>query len=180
MHDHHSHHRGPVALDRHDHPHDHEGHDTDHPLGHNRPKKTAQWQVPHLPDGAAGQSPPELQDLDLVEQSFVESFPQASDPSSFLRLAGVPFVGVDATGRRLHLLRVEIESLTDIGSVSPLMGGHGVRYDPLPARLVSQRPRLGFIYHDGTGIVSLRFAQARALADESAPSEFAIENGRTG
>jgi hypothetical protein len=84
---------------------------------------------------------------------------------------------VEATGRRLHLLRVEIEGLTDIGAVSPLVGGDGVRYDPLPARMVSQRRRLVFVYHDGRSVVRQRFAEARALRDESAPSQFEIDQG---
>ena len=81
-------------------------------------------------------------------------------------------------GRRAapHLLRVEIEGLTDVGAVSPLLGGAGVRYDPLPARMVSQRRRLAFVYHDGRRIVRLHFAEARALRDDSAPSQIAIDS----
>ena len=160
--------------DDHDHPADH-GHDHAHPHalpGHNR--KAAQWQVAHLP-GAEDLTPPAERDVDLVETSFVEGFERTSDPTSFLRLAGIPFVGVDGTGRRLHLLRVEIESLTDLGAVSPLLNGEGMRYDPLPARLVSQRRRLAFVYHDGRGVVRLDFAEARRLRDESAASRFAVE-----
>jgi hypothetical protein len=162
----------------HDHDHRHGRHDhghAHHPAGpgHNRPQEAVQWQVPHLPEGA-GPTPPVERDLDLVETSFVEGFDRAPDPTSFLRLAGIPFVGVDAAGRRLHLLRVEIESLTDIGAVAPLLGGEGMRYDPLPARLVSKRRRLAFAYHDGRGVVRLDFSQARALIDESAASQLTI------
>jgi hypothetical protein len=121
-------------------------------------------------------TPPAERDLDLVETSFVEGFGRAPDPTSFLRLASIPFVGVAADGRRLHLLRVEIEGLTDVGAVSPLLGGAGVRYDPLPARMVSQRRRLAFVYHDGRRIVRLHFAEARALRDDSAPSQIAIDS----
>ena len=166
--------------------HDHDHHPGDghghehlrlHPSagpGHNRPKGAAQWQVSHLPGGAAEPTPPVERDLDLVEASFVEGFDRSSDPTSFLRLAGIPFVGVSGAGRRLHLLRVEIESLTDIGAVAPLLGGEGVRYDPLPARMVSQRRRLAFVYHDGRRLKRLDFAEARRLIDESAGSQFAL------
>jgi hypothetical protein len=173
----------------HDHPHDHRHHHADHDHahhdrahrahgpdpgpGHNRPKAATQWQVLHQADNA-DPTPPAERDLDLVETSFVEGFGRASDPTSFLRLARIPFVGVDALGRRLHLLRVETEALTDIGSVSPLLGGEGMRYDPLPARMVSHRRRLAFVYHDGQGLMRLQFAEARALVDDSAPSQFAI------
>ncbi len=166
----------------HDHPHHHGGgheHPAPRPIGpgHNRPQATTQWQVPHLPEGSAPPIAPTNQDLDLVEDSFVENFARASDPTSFLRLAGIPFVGVDSKGSRLHLLRVELEHRTDVGAISPLLGGEGMRYDPLPARLVSQRRRLLFIYHDGQQQAALDFAEARALKDQSAASKFAIASG---
>lgn len=169
---------GSHPHDHHDHVHGH-SHDHDHPHahepgpGHNRPKPT-QWQVLHHGD-AADPTPPAERDLDLVETSFVEGFGRAPDPTSFLRLSSIPFVGIDGDGRRLHLLRVEIEGLTDIGAVSPLLGGAGMRYDPLPARMVSQRRRLAFVYHDGSKIERLHFSQARALRDESAQSQFAVD-----
>jgi hypothetical protein len=111
---------------------------------------------------AAG--PPAEPDLDLVETAFVESFARCSDATSFLRLAGIAFTGRDAAGTPLNLLRVEIEDLTDIGGVSPLLGGAGLRYDPLPERMVSRRRRLHFVYHDGIATRRLDFAAARALA----------------
>ena len=83
-------------------------------------------------------------------------------PTSFLRLAGIPFVGETATGTRLHLLRVETEDVIDVGAVMPLVGGAGVAYDPLPSRLTSRRRRLAFVYHDGTGPKHLGFGAARA------------------
>jgi hypothetical protein len=163
-----------------DHGHGHHGHTHDAPegiarAGHNRPRTGAQWQVLHDGESADGTPEPEARDLDLVEASFVEGFGRAPDPTSFLRLAGIPFVGVDAAGQRLHLLRVETESLVDIGAVAPLLGGEGVRYDPLPARLVSQRRRLTFVYHDDRGLVRLDFAAARQLKDASGASRFAVE-----
>jgi hypothetical protein len=165
----HDHHRG------HGQGHD-EGHHPDPAAGpgHNRPRAAVQWQVAHRPEGAEDPTPPTERDLDLVEASFVEGFVRAPDPTSFLRLASIPFVGVDELGRRLHLLRVETESITDVGAVAPLLGGEGVRYDPLPARLVSQRRRLAFVYHDGRRVRRLEFAQARRLIDDSAASRFTI------
>jgi hypothetical protein len=162
---------------RHRHDHHHQGHTHPHPdgagLGHNRPP--AQWQVPHLPEGEQIETPPAERDLDLVEKSFIEGFVRALDPASFLRLANIPFVGVDAGGQRLHLLRVETQSLTDVGAVAPLLGGEGVRYDPLPAKLVAQRQRLSFVYHNGRSNTLLDFAEARKLADESATAQFALQ-----
>jgi hypothetical protein len=163
----------------HGHDHHHQGHTLSHPdaaagLGHNRPRAPVQWQVPHRPEGEQIETPPAERDLDLVEKSFIEGFVRALDPTSFLRLASIPFVGVDASGRRLHLLRVEAQSLTDVGAVAPLLGGEGVRYDPLPAKLVAQRQRLSFVYHDGRSTTRLDFAEARQLADESAAAQFAL------
>jgi hypothetical protein len=151
----------------HDHPH-HHPHGHSHPQvrpGHNISHTAAQWQTPHLPPGHVHDPiTPAERDLDLVEASFVEGFTRCSDATSFLRLAGIRFERVTADGRRLHLLRVEIEDLTDVGSAVPLLGGDGMRYDPLPEKLVSRRRHLGFVYHDGAQLVRLGFAEARAAA----------------
>ena len=149
----------------HDGPHD-DPHEHSHARpGHNAARGAAQWQTPHLPPEHAEEpaTPPE-RDLDLVEASFVEGFARCSDATSFLRLAGIPFEGVGADGRRLCLLRVEVEDMTDVGSAVPLLGGEGMRYDPLPEKLVSRRRHLRFAYHDGVQLVRLGFAEARGLA----------------
>ncbi|HUC17448.1 MAG TPA: hypothetical protein VMA37_07160 [Acetobacteraceae bacterium] len=137
--------------------------------GHNRPARTAQWQTPHLsPEERRGAEAEPAQDLDLIAASFAEGFSRCSDPTSFLRLAGVPFTGRDGAGRQLNLLRVELQDLTDVGSVVPLLGGQGTRYAPLPGRLASRRRQVRFVYHDGRELVSLDFVAARALEhDES-------------
>ena len=134
--------------------------------GHNGPPAAAQWQTPHLPEGTKVQVDDQLAadaDLDLVEQSFVEGFQAASDPTSFLRLAGVPFSAVDQAGKTLSLLRVQLDQATDVGSVTPHLGGKSYRYDPLPAKLVSKRRDLCFVYHDGEALRPLSFAEARTL-----------------
>ncbi|HQZ11849.1 MAG TPA: hypothetical protein PK286_03095 [Devosia sp.] len=165
----------------HGHHHDHDHHHGDHEhfhlharVGHNRPRQSVQWQTPHQPEGEALAPPDREADLDLVETSFAEGFARSSDPTSFLRLAYIPFVGVTADGEALHLLRVEIDGSTDVGSISPLLGGEGVRYDPLPATMTSHRRRLNFVYHDGKGLRRLDFAAARLLTDNTAPSSFAV------
>ena len=147
----------------HRHPHDHDHHDVPGP-GHNAPPgRPRQWQTPHRPgDRAHPEAQPEP-DLDLVEAAFAEGFATASDPTSFLRLAGVPFTGESADGRNLHLVRVEQEAVTDVGALAPLLGGTGFRYDPLPAKLVSRRRRLRFIYADGELLQPLTLVEAKAL-----------------
>jgi hypothetical protein len=144
----------------------HLDHDTDHlgAAGHNSARPVSQWQTPHLPDSrsqtatSAGEP-----DTDLVEDAFVEAFPRAPDPTSFLRLAGVPLIGQTADGRRCCLLRVEISQKTDIGSLSPYLGGAGHRYDPLPAKMASRRQAVTLVYFDGEKSLHLSLNEARGL-----------------
>ena len=156
--------------------HDHHHHDFDGGAGaihfgpgHNHahgPQRVAQWQRPHLDDAdahGAGDIEHVEPDLDLVETAFVEAFATASDPTSFLRLAQVPFEAMAADGARLALLRVEVDAVTDVGSVMPHLGGESFRYDPLPAALVTRQRRLRFIYGDGRTTRALSFAQVRTL-----------------
>jgi hypothetical protein len=164
MHDHHHHTNG---HHQHSHDHDHDvgvsGYGLAPAPGHNAAGRMAQWQEPHRHDGQ-GTDQPEP-DFDLIEASFAENFPKASDPTSFLRLARIPFVGSRAGGRVLRLLRVEYEEATDVGSVTPHLGGETLRYDPLPAQMVSTRKHLRFVYQDGEGVVRLSLAETRALAE---------------
>jgi hypothetical protein len=129
-----------------------------------------QWQVPHEHDhhahGHDHHDAAAEPDFDLVEASFVEGFWAASDPTSFLRLAGVPFRGRDGQGRELALLRVEQEQAADVAAVTPQMDGQGVRTDPLPAARVGHRRRLRLVYLYGTEAVRLTLAEARALTHE--------------
>ena len=137
-------------------------------LGHNRPgelRQPAQWQTPHRNDApAAGEGGRRAEtDIDLIEAAFVEGFLVASDATSFLRLARVPFEGTAADGARLALLRVEVDSVADVGSITPHLGGTSFRYDPLPARMVSRRKRLRLIYFDGQKPRTLDLAEATSL-----------------
>ena len=157
----------------------HRGHDDDRPghsdgatagIGHNRPlpPQAVQWQRPHL---AAETNVTELAaqtetDLDLVEKAFSEGFAVTSDPTSFLRLAQVPFEASAADGKRLVLLRVETDAVADMGAITPHFGGDTFRYDPLPAAMVSRRRRLRFIYFDGQAPRVLKLEEVRALKQE--------------
>jgi len=176
MHDHHHDgnghgHSGHNAHHHHDDRHHHghggvSGYGLIPAAGHNAAAQIAQWQEPHRNPGAPV-AEPEL-DFDMVEATFAENFPRASDPTSFLRLAKIPFVGRQADGRMLRLLRVEYEEATDVGSVTPQVGGGTLRYDPLPAQMVSTRKRLRFVYEDEARLVRLSLGEARALAEVEA------------
>lgn len=103
----------------------------------------------------------------LVEGSFVKGVQMASGPTSFLRLAGVPFAATDKTVLMLSLLRVSLDQTADIGTITPDFGGESYRYDPLKAKLVSKRQHLGFVYQDGEVSREFSLAQARALSSAS-------------
>ncbi|MDU2922798.1 hypothetical protein [Bradyrhizobium sp.] len=120
-----------------------------------------QWQPPHQPEGARPVAVVEP-DLDKVEAAFVDGFIAAPDPTSFLRLARIPFE-ILRDGASLKLLRVEIDALTDVGSLTPHLGGGTFRYDPLPSNFISRRRRLRFIYFDGAGLTPLTYAELREL-----------------
>jgi hypothetical protein len=151
----------------HDHDHHHHGNGAAG-AGHNHAQPvrgTVQWQTPHKPlqpdAGHLGEP-----DLDLVEAAFVEGFTTASDPTSFLRLARIPFEATDAAGAKLVMLRVETEAVTDVGTVTPHLGGGSLRYDPLPAAMVARRRRLRFMYYDGKDLRALKLGEVRELKGE--------------
>ncbi len=45
----------------------------------------------------------------------------------------------------------------------PQLGGGAMRYDPLPARMVTHRRRLRFVYYDGNAPQVLTLRQVREL-----------------
>ena len=134
-------------------------------FGHNSaPDSPTQWQTPHLPeDHHHDDSEAKEPDLDLVESVFIQGFTAASDPTSFLRLARIPFV-TEREGARLSLLHVRIENTVDVSSVTPWMGG-GHRVEPLPASLVSRRGRLRFVYLADDQRLELSLAELRDLPE---------------
>ena len=150
----------------HDHSHHHHGEGAGSGHNHVTPLKAVQWQKPHLPhDHHDHHEQHGEADLDLVEMAFVEGFASAKDPASFLRLARIPFEATDAEGRRLVLLRAETEAVTDVGTLSPQLGGGSFHYDPLPARMVTHRRKLRFVYFDGAAARALTLGEVRALTE---------------
>jgi hypothetical protein len=161
-HDHHDHDQGSGAIGLASRPTFGPGHN--HALG---PQRVAQWQRPRLDNAPALEAHDESHsepDFDLVETAFVDGFASAPDPTSFLRLAQVPFEAVARDGTQLALLRVEMEVVTDVASLMPHLGGASFRYDPLPAALVARRRRLRFVYGDGRGLRRFSFAEVRYAA----------------
>ena len=152
--------------------HDHEsanGYGATPSAGHNHatpPRQPAQWQLLHETAPSEQHEPPDDadKDLDLVTAAFIDGFGAAADPTSFLRLAKVPFEATATDGAKLALLRVEIDAVTDVGAVTPHLGGASFRYDPLPGKMVSRRKRLRLVYFDGRGLRMLDLAEATKLA----------------
>ncbi|MEM9028809.1 MAG: hypothetical protein AAGC70_10620 [Pseudomonadota bacterium] len=149
---------------------DHDHNDAGAGPGHNHhmPAGPAQWQTPHDPgaqeDHHHTHVSDDAKDLDLVETAFADGFSTTDDPTSFLRLACVPFAGADKAGTVLRLLRVEQRQATDVGSLTPqLLGGRAFQYRPLPAALTSRRHRLAFVYFDGHDVLELTLSEARDL-----------------
>jgi hypothetical protein len=133
--------------------------------GHNRRvgDDVAQWQAPHL-EGREHAVAADLEvDVDLIEVAFIRGLATAPDPTSFLRVAQIPFDARTSDGTRLVLLRVETESISDVASVTPHLGGASFRYDPLPGRMVTRRERLRFVYFDGREPRVLSLASVRGL-----------------
>ena len=133
-------------------------------LGHNHAHKArgvAQWQTPHLDPHDAQPHEHGEPDLDQVEAAFVEGFLAASDPTSFLRLARIPFEATAADGAKLALLRVEIDAVADVGRVTPHLGGGSFRYDPAArsAGLAPPAPALRLFRRQG--LRPLTFAEVR-------------------
>ncbi len=151
----------------HDHDHHHHGNGSAG-AGHNHiapPRGTVQWQTPHKPQQPEDDHHHGEPDLDLVEAAFVEGFSTASDPTSFLRLARIPFEATDATGAKLVMLRVETEATVDVGTLTPHLGGGSMRYDPLPAAMSARRRWLRFVYFDGGAVRKLTLGEVRALSE---------------
>jgi hypothetical protein len=150
--------------------HPHQAHPTPG-LGHNHApewRPATQWQTPHRQEPAPPAPEHGEPDLDLVETAFCDAFATAADPTSFLRLAQVPFDFIRSDGARLVLLRVEIEAVTDVGGIMPHLGGGSFRYDPLPAKITSRRRRLRFVYFDGNELRPLTLGEVRTLEAASA------------
>jgi len=169
-HNHHHHHpHHPHHHHHHHHLADHEAGASERGAGHNSDPAPAQWQTPHLADGPGAPEPEAVQDADLLERAFRDGLAAAPDPTNFLRLAGVPFVGRRADGTVLRLLRVEQSASLDVGALTPHLGGGSFRYDPLPAAMTSRRDEIKLVYFDGESTVPLTLHEARALSDESVP-----------
>jgi hypothetical protein len=126
-HDHHHHHH------HHDHDHAHHGH------GHNHAHGDHLHSHMHHEDEAA--------DLQVLATQFIEGFLQASDKTSYLKLAGVPFERPSKDGHKaLKLIDVELKTDWQVGTASPSFGSRELSYLPFPGEMVQERTNMSLIY----------------------------------
>jgi hypothetical protein len=126
----------------HDHPHHHHHHHDDHAHhghGHNHPHGDHLHSHMHDEDEAA--------DLQVLATQFIEGFLQASDKTSYLKLAGVPFERPSKDGAKaLKLIDVELKTDWQVGTASPSFGSRDLSYLPFPGQMVQERTNMSLIY----------------------------------
>ncbi len=123
----------------HDHPHDpHHTHHT-HGPGHNHSHADHLHSHMHEHDEAA--------DLQVLASQFIDGFVQATDKSSYLKLAGVPFERPGIGGdKALKLVDVELTTEWQVGTASPSFGSRELSYLPFPGEMVRDRTNMSLVY----------------------------------
>ncbi|MFS4436880.1 hypothetical protein ACMA5I_01570 [Paracoccaceae bacterium GXU_MW_L88] len=122
----------------HDHAHHHD-HDHLHGPGHNHAHGDHLHSHMHEHDDAA--------DLQVLAAQFIDGFVQASDKSSYLKLAGVPFERASKDGAKaLKLIDVELKTEWQVGTASPSFGSRDLSYLPFPGEMVRERTNMSLIY----------------------------------
>ena len=94
----------------------------------------------HLPAHEAAE------DLQTLTAQFIAGFQAASDKTSYLRLAGIPFEIDGAGGPPLKLVDVAMTTDWQVGTASPAFASRDLSYLPLPGDLVTERTNLRFVY----------------------------------
>lgn len=122
----------------HHHHHDHT-HDHPHGPGHNHADAEHLHSHMHHHDDAA--------DLQVLATQFIDGFLQASDKTSYLKLAGVPFERASKDGAKaLKLVDVELTTDWQVGTASPSFGSRELSYLPFPGEMVQERTNMSLIY----------------------------------
>ncbi len=122
----------------HDHPHDHDHHHN-HGPGHNHAHGDHLHSHMHEHDEAA--------DIQVLATQFIDGFVQATDKSSYLKLAGVPFERPGTGGQKaLKLVDVELKTDWQVGTASPSFGSRELSYLPFPGEMIRERTNMSLIY----------------------------------
>ena len=85
-------------------------------------------------------------DAALLEAAFIEGFRAATDKSSFLRLAHVPFELPGPDGLGLKLMEVRIADRFEVGAATPGFGTAELVYHPIPGPMVRGTTQITFVY----------------------------------
>jgi hypothetical protein len=126
----------------HAHRHDHDQHHGQgHTHGHNGPPEGE-----HLHSHPLGRSAAEREELEVLASTFIDTFRQAADKTSWLRLAGVPFELRGSDGLMLKLVDVEIVSNWQVATASPGFGSRELVYLPMPGEMVKERTNFRLTY----------------------------------
>jgi len=89
----------------------------------------------------------EAADLQVLAAQFIEGFVQASDKTSYLKLAGVPFERPGTGGAKaLKLVDVELKTEWQVGTASPSFGSRELSYLPFPGQMVRERTNMSLVY----------------------------------
>ncbi len=112
-------------------------HDAGH--GHNHPDADHLHSHLHPDDEAAN--------LQVLTTQFIDGFVNATDKTSYLRLAGVPFE-IDGSGgsKTLKLVDVEMSTNWQVGTASPSFGSRELSYLSFPGEMVSERTNMTLVY----------------------------------
>lgn len=115
-------------------PHDHHDH---HDHGHARAGHN------HAADHLHSHMDPadEAADLQALADQFIAGFIAATDKTSFLRIAGVPF---EKGG--LKLVDVRLTTEWQVGTASPAFGCRDLSYLPFPGEMVTERTNMALVY----------------------------------
>ena len=127
----------------HDHPHPndhgHHHHHEPHGAGHNHADSDHLHSHLHPEDEAA--------DLQVLATQFIEGFLQATDKTSYLKLAGVPFERPGKGGAKaLKLVDIELKTEWQVGTAAPSFGSRELSYLPFPGQMVQERTNMGLVY----------------------------------
>lgn len=124
-------------------PHDHHGDFAGHSHGHNHTHTHDDHLHSHpIEPGKGGH----VEEIRTLAESFMEGFRQATDKTSYLRVAGVPFQRLGADGLTQNLVDAEIRTNWQLGSASPGFASRELVYMPYPGQMVREREHMVFTY----------------------------------
>ena len=89
----------------------------------------------------------EVANLQILTTQFIDGFVNATDKTSYLRLAGVPFEIDGSSGpKTLKLVDVEMSTSWQVATASPSFGSRELSYLSFPGAMVSERTNMLLAY----------------------------------